>query len=140
MPLQPWTPLRLLDLDRRIDEAFLELIHEPWGRPLSVELWQPAVDVHETEEAYLIEADLPGVPPDAVQLDVEEDRVTLRGSRHSVAWSQEGRTMRVERAQGKFLRTLEFEEPIDVDHVERQFEQGLLRIRLPKLRKPGQTN
>lgn len=140
MPIRLWKPLRVLDIERCIDEAFSELIHEPWGRPLAAEFWQPAVDVYETEDAYLIEADLPGVAPDAIQVSVEDRRVVLRGSRRTVQWQSAGRTVRVERAQGEFLRTLELDQPVDVTRIDRQFEHGLLRVRLPKLRKQSKTD
>lgn len=133
MPGDPQKPLRLLNIERRVEEVFSELIHQPWGR-VAADFRSFAVDVHETDDAYLIEADLPGVSPDDVQLNISDHRVSLRGSRRSVEWREAGRTIRVERAQGTFLRVLEFDHPIDVDRVEKHFEYGLLRVRLPKLK------
>ena len=70
--LPPIRPLRLsLDLDRRIDQVFSELIHEPWGCDFGAAAWQPAVDVYETGDAYLIEVDIPGVPPENVEVQVD---------------------------------------------------------------------
>lgn len=139
MAMRPPSPFRLLDLERRIDSAFSELIHVPWGRSLSPELWQPAIDIFETDDDYLVEADLPGVLPEAVKLHVEEKTVVIQGSRRSIQWSQQGRSVRVERAQGAFSRTLQFDEPIDAGRVEHRFEQGQLQIRLPKLKKRATT-
>lgn len=138
----PIRPLRLsLDLDRRIEEAFEELIHVPWGRELSETIWQPAIDIYETEEAYLVEADLPGVPPERVEVRVEGARLTLVGTRESVTsgLSPTGRTILLERRQGNFNRTIEFEHPIDTDRVETTFAQGTLRIHLLK-RSAGTTS
>lgn len=135
MSIDPNTKtLRLLNIERRVEEMFSELIHQPWGRTPPAEHRTLAVDIYETDEAYLIEADLPGVLPEAVQLEFIDRRVVLRGSRGRVQWLKAGRGIRLEREQGEFLRVLEFDEPIDVSRVEKHFEHGLLRVRLPKLK------
>ena len=138
--LPPLRPLRLaLDLDRRIDEVFTELIHEPWGRGFTTAIWQPAVDISETDDAYLIEADIPGVAPENVEIRVEGRRLTIRGTRDTVTWSrsQAGRTVLVERHHGHFSRTLELDHPVDLETIEKHFDQGILRARLPKKRETG---
>lgn len=134
MALDSGKPLRLINIERRVEEMFSELIDEPWGRTAPAVLPPLAVDVYETADAYLIEADLPGVLPDAVQLEVADRRVALRATRRTLHREEVGRTIRIERAQGEFVRVLEFEIPIDVQAVEKQFEHGLLRVRLPKLK------
>jgi len=123
-----------LDLDRRIEQLFTELIHEPWGREFSATEWQPAIDVHETADAYLIEADIPGVAPEDVEVQVDGRRLTIRGTRDTVTWSgsQAGRSVLVERQHGQFCRTLELDHPVAIERLQMQFEQGILRARLPK--------
>lgn len=135
MSPSPMQPLRLsLDLDRRIEEAFEELIHTPWGREFAASLWQPAIDVYETDDLYFIEADLPGVTPGQVDIRAEGARLTLSGTRDAVTsgLSRTGRTLLLERRQGQFCRTIEFEHPVDTGHIEMHFDQGTLRIRVPK--------
>lgn len=129
----PRTPLRLcLDLDQEIEAAFANLIHQPWGRSESPRGWQPAVDLYETDEAYFLEADLPGVSRDDIELRVEDSRVFLRGHRRSVRVSQSKRGVRIERAQGDFERAITLDRPVDPKRVEVSCEQGILRVRLPK--------
>lgn len=130
-------PLRLsLDFDRRIEQLFTELIHEPWGRDFGANVWQPAIDVHETAEAYLIEADMPGVAPENVEIRVDGRRLTIRGTRDTLTWSgsETGRNVLIERQHGHFCRTVELEHPVETEHIPMQFEQGILRLRLPKKR------
>ncbi len=130
-------PLRLaLDLDRRIDEVFKKLIHEPWGRAFGGGGWRPAIDVFETDDAYLIEADIPGVAPENVEIRIEGRRLTIRGTRETVTWSrsQGGWSVQVERQHGDFSRTLELDHPVDIDRLEKKCDQGILRTRLPKKR------
>jgi HSP20 family protein len=139
-PFPPLRPLRLsLDLDRRIEQAFTELIHEPWGREFGATAWQPAIDVYETAEAYLIELDIPGVAPEGVEVHLDGRRLTIRGTRDTVTWSRSelGRTVLVERQHGHFCRTLDLDNPVDIDRIETQVEKGILRARLPKQREPA---
>lgn len=127
------TPLRLcFDLDQEIEAAFANLIHQPWGRPDAPRGWQPAVDLYETNEAYFLEADLPGVSREDLELQVEDSRILLRGHRRSVRVSQSKRGVRIERAQGDFERAITLDQPVDPERVEVNCEQGILRVRLPK--------
>lgn len=137
-PFPPLRPVRLsLDLDRRIEQLFTELIHEPWGRDFGATVWQPAIDVHETADAYLIEADIPGVAPENVEIQVDGRRITIRGTRDTVTWSgsQAGRNVLIERQHGHFCRTVELDHPVAIERIQMQFEQGILRARLPKMQK-----
>jgi|SRR5579872_2815871 len=133
--LPPMRPVRLsLDLDRRIDQVFTELIHQPWGREFSAAAWQPAIDVYETGDSYLIELDIPGVPPENVEVRVDGRRVVIQGTRETVTWSrsQGGTNVHIERQHGHFCRTLELDHPVNSEGLETQFDHGTLRARLPK--------
>lgn len=133
MPSPCWKSLRLsFDLDRRVEQLFNELIHEPWGFTAGSNPWQPAVDVRESDAAYLLEADLPGVRPEDVELRVVGRMVTIRGRRESVKISHESQNVRVEREQGEFSRKIELEHPVDAANIETRFENGIFRARLPK--------
>ena len=134
----PFQPLRLpLDLSRQIEHAFSELIHEPWGRGPGERGWHPAVDLYETDDEYLVEADIPGVRPEQVEVRIEGKTLTLCGARDTVTFSGSpaGRTLMIERSSGRFCRTLELAQPVDAGRVETHFEQGILRVRLPKMKR-----
>ncbi|MEX1230241.1 MAG: Hsp20/alpha crystallin family protein [Planctomycetaceae bacterium] len=134
----PFKPIRInLDLQPRIEKAFAELIHEPWGRLLESASWEPAIDVYETGEAYLIEADLPGVPLENIEVRLEGRQLTICGIRRSVTWTQSGQTLHVERAHGHFCRSLHLSHAVDLARMEKQCENGILRIRLPKTTTPA---
>ena len=130
----PGKPLRLsFDLDRRVEQMFNELIHKPWGRTEESKGWQPAIDLHETETAYVLEADLPGVLPEHIELRVNENSVLLRGRRESVQVSRTACSVCVERAHGEFQREFAMRHAIDAANVQTQFENGIFRAHLPKL-------
>ena len=87
----PNRPLRLvLDVDRHIDAAFEELIHAPWGCEVAGSIWQPAIDIYELNDAYVVEADLPGVLPERVEIAAVGRRLTLSGTRDTVTTGLSG--------------------------------------------------
>jgi len=92
--------------------------------------WAPAVDVLETEEAYLIFAELPGVRRDDIQLQVRERRLELSGRRQTLGENRN--FLRMERSYGPFRRTFDLGAPVDVDGITAAFDQGVLRVHVPK--------
>lgn len=139
MPQDFFSPVRLsMDLDREIENAFSRLIHQPWGRCTGLANWQPAVDVLETDDAYLIEADLPGVAQQDVEIRVDDHRLVLRGQRRSLQVSQTGREVRVERSRGEFERSVTLIHAVDPEHMQAHCQDGILHVRLPK-RSPSST-
>jgi HSP20 family protein len=93
--------------------------------------WSPAVDLLETEDGYLVFAELPGVQRDDIQLTVRDRRLELSGRRQSLA---ENRSfLRMERSYGPFRRTFELGVPVEADSISAGFEKGVLRVHIPKL-------
>jgi HSP20 family protein len=94
--------------------------------------WAPAVDVLETEEAYLIFAELPGVRRDDIQLQVRDGRLELSGRRQPLVENRN--FLRMERSYGPFRRTFDLGTPVDENGITAGFEQGVLRVQVPKQR------
>ena len=92
--------------------------------------WAPAVDVLETEDAYLLFAELPGVRRDDIQLQVRDRRLELSGRRQPLG--ENPSFLRMERSYGPFRRTFELGSPVDVDGITAGFEQGVLKVYVPK--------
>jgi HSP20 family protein len=97
--------------------------------------WAPAVDVLETEDSYLIFAELPGVRRDDIQLQVRDQRLELSGRRQCLGENRN--FLRMERSYGPFRRTFDLGSPVDVDGIVAGFEQGVLRVQVPKRRDAG---
>lgn len=129
----PLCPIRLsVNLDHEIETAFVQLIHQPWGRSTGLSDWQPAVDLFETDDEYLIEADLPGVLPQDIEVRVDDHRIELRGQRRSVKFNQSSRGLSLERSHGQFHRLITLPHPVDSSRMTTHCEAGILRIHLPK--------
>ncbi|MFQ5730390.1 MAG: Hsp20/alpha crystallin family protein [Planctomycetaceae bacterium] len=128
----PWKPIRLPgNLEQQIDQAFDELIRRRWGMgPASS--WQPEIDVYETADAYLVEADVPGVMPEDIRVDVDGHSLTISGLRRTATVEQSAHSVRVERRQGRFSRRFHLEHSVDPTRVKRTHTEGTLHLVIPK--------
>ena len=96
--------------------------------------WQPAVDISEDDKEYLVTADLPEVKKDEVHIGVENGVLTITGERKSsVEEKDEKRKFhRVERRYGRYVRTFRLPEDVDDAKIAADFDNGVLRVHLPK--------
>ena len=97
--------------------------------------WAPAVDVLETEDAYLIFAELPGVRRDEIQLQVRDRRLEISGRRQTLGENRN--FLRMERSYGPFRRAFDLGAPVEVDAISAAFEAGVLRVLVPKRQAGG---
>lgn len=125
----PWEPLR--DLRHWQDRlGHLSGAH--------AEAWTPPIDVYETEDRFVVSAELPGLAREDVELALEASRLVIRGRRPERP-AEEGEVRhfhRMERAHGPFVRTLEFASPIDAAGVSADLSNGVLTVTLPKIALP----
>jgi HSP20 family protein len=126
-----------LDVHRQVDEMFEELIYRRWAIT-NPNAWRPALDLHETEDAYLVEIDLPGVAPEELRIRVDEASLTLVGQRR-VDQPERTTVNRHERPSGSFQRSLRLAWAIDAEKVQAECHLGVYRIYLPKKRPPREA-
>jgi HSP20 family protein len=89
----------------------------------------PPVDVYENDAELLLIADLPGVPRDAVELNLEEGALTLSARRRG---RPDGAVLGDELGDGDFLRSFRLPRGLDLEQVKAELDHGTLTIRLPK--------
>ena len=94
--------------------------------------WTPAVDVRETNEAYLVEAELPGLGKNDVTVTFEDDLLTFSGERKVGEETEEENYRRIERSYGPFSRSFNLPREVDAEGVLANFKDGLLSITVPK--------
>ena len=95
-------------------------------------VWAPRTDLSETENAYFIYLDLPGLKKGEVEINVHDGTLSVSGERRQEE-AEEGRTfVRVERAYGRFYRSFSLPQTIDAASIEATFEDGVLTIEVPK--------
>jgi HSP20 family protein len=95
----------------------------------------PAMDAWETEEAFVVQFDLPGVNPSQVDVSFDRNTLTIKGTRGSTLPAPEHGEKRVfvaERALGQFGRTLRFPQWVESGRIEAKFTDGVLTVTVPK--------
>jgi len=120
---------RMLGLSRAVDQALAT------GGPARRQLWIPAMDTYETEHAYVIAADLPGVHAENVDVSFERGTLTISGTRAATLPSSGEPKPRVhasERLSGSFARAVRLPEYVDGERIEASLVDGVLTVRIPK--------
>jgi len=92
----------------------------------------PAVDIYETEKEIVLKADLPGVNLSDVDIQVENNVLTVRGERHFEKEVSQDNFHRVERGYGSFARTFTLPETVDSEKIAAEYESGVLKITMAK--------
>jgi HSP20 family protein len=92
----------------------------------------PAFDGRDTEEAYVLEADLPGIEEDDLEMSVTGTQLSVSGKRDSGQRERGGRFFCSERGYGRFTRTFTLPDDAELDRVNAKFQDGVLRVEIPK--------
>jgi HSP20 family protein len=92
----------------------------------------PAINIWMNEEGQLISAEMPGVHPDDIDIDVTGDALSISGTRKSEEVAKEAHYHRHERSYGSFSRTIQLPFMVDTSKVEANFKNGVLTISLPR--------
>jgi HSP20 family protein len=139
MSIVRWEPLRELGaLQTEMNRLFNTAFESPGGNGATLRRWVPSMDVLETTDHFLLRLDLPGVSPDAVSIELDDQTLTIAGERSVERESAKDGYQRVERASGAFHRSLTLPQGIDPEAITAGFEHGVLEVRIPKpeARKP----
>lgn len=125
-------------LRREMSRLFDDFLPARNGENQESSVWAPRADLSETDDAYVLAIDLPGVNRDDLDITVEDGMLKVSGERSMKDEQQSGQFYRIERAYGRFHRSFNFGSNVDPDHIEAQFDDGVLTIRVGKAeeRKP----
>jgi HSP20 family protein len=140
MALRKWDPLGdLLDLQERLNQILEDRLAPERLEPTLPASggWIPLADAYETADAFVVQLELPGIGQDEVEVLLEGNRLIVRGERQCLRGERPDHFYRMERSQGPFLRVLHLPEPVDGDQLKARYEDGLLRVDVPKLRQRG---
>ncbi len=135
MNLIKWDPFRELeDMSNRLNRVF--------GRPLarldsntemlSMADWTPSADISETDTAYLIKAEIPGVNKEDVKVTIQDGMLTIQGERKMEKEEKDKKFHRIERSYGSFMRSFRLPEDADESSVKAEFKDGMLNVSLGK--------
>ena len=123
--LTRWDPLR-----------DLLALHEQLGQLVGTDApgWTPPVDLYETAIEFVLTAELPGLTRDQIDINADDNRITIRGARTSAPDGEIPceQYHRVERGHGRFSRAFALPERIDVANVTADLKDGVLTVTIPK--------
>ena len=142
MALFRWDPFKdLLFLQERMSRIFDEALNQYQGSSgLSGGAWFPPVDIYETGDRIILKAELPGVEPPDVTVEVEENVITLKGERKINRDVTNASCYRMERFYGTFQRVFSLPNEVDKADVRANFKDGVLEIMVPKLLEEKQSS
>lgn len=138
MNLVKWNPFRELeDVSNRLNTIFgrLPVRVESEREMLGVSDWTPSVDISETDTAYLIKGEIPGVKKEDIKVTVEDGMISMRGERHQEKEDKGEKFHRIERSYGSFMRSFRVPDDADESAVKAEFKDGMISVTLPKSEK-----
>ena len=137
MALIRWEPVAELGTIQnemnRLFSTFFDQTNQQAGRGNgTMRRWLPPMDLIETADQYVLRADLPGLSDGDVNVQLEDNVLTISGERKAEHEHEQEGYYRLERGFGGFSRSLTLPEGVDPDGVQAQFDRGVLEVRIPK--------
>jgi HSP20 family protein len=121
-PLPP--PVPFSELDERVDNALDRWFSGPRG-------WLPAIDIVRRNSELVIRADVPGMEPDDVKIEVEDGLLTISGEREKSDDKEDGTFLRRERRCGSFSRSMTLPAGVDPSKIEAKVKHGVAEVTIP---------
>ncbi|MCH7950448.1 MAG: Hsp20/alpha crystallin family protein [Candidatus Dadabacteria bacterium] len=134
MRLKVWEPFRgfkpfYSDVDRLINE-FGRGFHS--GEATDEASWSPKVDIYETENTYVLNAELPGLKKKEIKIDLNDNTLTLNGEKKFEEKVDKENYVRVERSYGSFTRSFVLSDNVNAENITASYKDGVLKVTLPK--------
>jgi HSP20 family protein len=125
----------LYNLERRMGRVFEPYGDFEWRFGETTGAWTPVVDIFEEADALRIVAEVPGVKPEDVKISVENNVLTIQGTKQQVAEEKAEKVHRYERTYGAFERSFTLPATVDPEHIKATYAAGVLTLALPKVEK-----
>ena len=94
----------------------------------------PLMDVSETEDAFLVKAEMPGIKKEDIDVSIKDGMLTISGeTKEETEEKEEGKLIRQERRYGKYVRSMSIGPNVDGEHIEANYDNGVLELTLPKM-------
>ena len=122
----------LMTLRQAMDRLFDDPMFRPFNGYSGTEYTRMPLDVRTTPDALLVEASLPGVKPEDVDITVENGTLTIKAEEAAERSSDEGGWLVREISRGSLMRTVTLPSGLEADKAEATFEHGVLKLRIPK--------
>ncbi len=131
-----WSPWgELTSLHDQMDQLFQQVFGEPVGRQNGSELVTLPLDIRHTDDAYVLEASVPGFTPEEVEVTYDNGILTIRGERRQQSEKTQGEYVRRERRTASVFRQVSLPSEVDPDRISASFENGVLTVTVPRVAK-----
>jgi HSP20 family protein len=131
-PMARWNPSQQVAAAGQPLFRLFDTFFSDNGEDLASRTWSPPVDIQETDDAYRIQVELPGLSKEDVQITLENSVLRLSGERKFEKDTKKENYHRIERTYGTFSRSFALPTQVSSDKVEAKFEDGVLSIVVPK--------
>ncbi|WP_405153487.1 Hsp20/alpha crystallin family protein [Paenibacillus sp. FSL K6-0108] len=127
------------DLFGHMLKSFNDMVESPFLSPFGTGLQPFRTDIREEENKYLVEAELPGIAKEDIDIHVEGNELIIRAKRNEMTEQKDdtNRIIRQERRSGEFIRRF-YVEHIDEENIKARLENGVLKLDIPK--RPGEDH
>jgi HSP20 family protein len=133
MNLVTYDPFReLRSLQDDVNRLFSSSFNRSGDNELMRGAWSPSVDIFENQDQIVLEAELPGMKPEDVNISIENNVLTIHGERKFEKKDEQDNFHRVERSYGSFTRSFSLPSTVSGDAADAVFENGVLRLTLAK--------
>ena len=131
----PWAPSRVAS---EVNQIFSRLVGADEATPnTATNQWTPRVDIKEEANRFLISADIPGVDPGSIEIQMDKNVLSIKGERATEAAKENEKVTRSERTYGQFYRRFALPESANAEGISATGKFGVLEISIPK--KPETT-
>jgi len=131
MAITRWDPFRdVLTLQNRLNSLFQDYNRE--GEPVSTASFVPPVDIYEDDHQIVLKLEVPGMKQEDLDIQLENNNLTVRGERKFENEEKEENFHRIERRYGSFFRSFTIPSTVNPDSVKADYDAGVLRVQLEK--------
>ena len=121
---------RITSMRAEMDRVYNSTFGSSFRSPASLSRWNPAVDVYQDKDQFIVIAELPGLKKEEIEISLHDDTLTISGERKREESS--GQEFLTERLYGNFQRSLTLPTAVDAEKVKAGYKDGLLQVVLPK--------
>ncbi len=134
--LMHWNPFAELE---RIRREFDKLLEEFTPTVAIEKVFSPAIEVYETDKEVVVKAELPGIKKEDVEVTIKDNTLHIKGEKKEEREEKTETVHIVERAYGKFERTISLPKDVKLEDIKAEYKDGVLEIKLPKAETAKET-
>ncbi len=133
MSIINWDPFNeLAEIQNSINKIFDESVLRKGKKNRDISYWEPAIDIIEKKDKYIIKAEFPGIPKEDIDINVSDNVLTVKGEKKQEKEEKDTNYYRSERVYGLFQRQLVLPPDVDAEKIKANYKNGVLEIEIPK--------